>query len=390
MGQLYLGMSTYRIFLIITVCFIHSSTGLTANPGLSANIERHEISSLGSAEKTDHLKRNKRSPQEKTRKPKKDRKIGIRRKINKAKHTKQRIRKIKLDTKRNKKVKNKRNQKLIDPRQSCSGNTPVSSSCLENAALVLIYEKNQVTNYLKQSKQLIRHKNMTDNKLIKKGEFKNSANHMLMAIGGNLSNPICGENSTDSNVRRKNQRALDLHLDYYSKLNNCSEAIHEACDVPDDLHNETSLEKIKECNTTKEDFRILTKTCQTDKMKNNATMQCDCWAEARLKMKELQELECETNKAKKEVTANKRKCNKVFSNCKKMEDFSVFLIYTCMNDHSLHLINQTAESLHNGAMEDASKELDGADKAAKQVLDGDDHDMEKHFDHDPYNDHDRQ
>jgi len=134
----------------------------------------------------------------------------------------------------------------------------------------------------------------------------------------------------------------------------------------------------------------LTKTCQTDKMKNNATMQCDCWAEARLKMKELQELECETNKAKKEVTANKRKCNKVFSNCKKMEDFSVFLIYTCMNDHSLHLINQTAESLHNGAMEDASKELDGADKAAKQVLDGDDHDMEKHFDHDPYNDHDRQ
>jgi len=40
-------------------------------------------------------------------------------------------------------------------------------------------------------------------------------------------------------------------------------------------------------------------------------------------------------------------------------------------------------------MLDAVKELEGADSAAKKVLDGGDHDMAKHFDHDPYNDHDR-
>merc|ERR1719320_1286409 len=389
---------TYRVLLILTVCLVHNLAGssVPGNPDSSFNNERYDIASVGMAEKqkieqsATQLKEEKGVWRKKNKKTKTERKIERRKKTKTAKKTKKKMRKIKINTKRNRNIISKKKQRLIDPRQSCSGTTPVSSTCLENAALVLLYEKNQVTNYLKQSKQLIRHKNMTDNKLIKKGEFKRSANHMLMAIGGNLSNPICGENSTDSTARKRQQRALDLHLDYYSKLNNCSDVIHEACDVPNDLHNETSLEKIKECNTTKEEFRILTKTCQTEEMKNNASMQCDCWAGAKEKMKELQSLKCETNKAKKEVTANKRKCNKVFSNCKKMEDFSVFLIYTCMNDHSLHLINQTAESLHNGAMQDASKELDGADQVAKQVLDGGDHDMGKHFDHDPYNDHDRQ
>ena len=111
--------------------------------------------------------------------------------------------------------------------QTCSGSTPVPGNCMENAAFVLLFEKNQISNYLKQSKQLIRHNEQADNKLIKKGEFKESADHMMMAIGGNLSNPICGENSTDPDVWRRQQRDLNLHMDYYNKLNNCSAAIHE-------------------------------------------------------------------------------------------------------------------------------------------------------------------
>ena len=255
-------------------------------------------------------------------------------------------------------------------RQSCNGNTPVPRSCMENAASVLIFEKNQVTNYLKQSKQLIGHKNITDNKLAKKGEFEDSANHMRIAIGGNLSNPICGANSTDPNIRKIIQRSLNLPLTSYYQLTNCSAAINEACDVPDALYNKTSLEKIKECNTTMENFKNFTKTCQTDLMKENATVQCDCWTVAKQKMKELQALECETNKVKKEVTANKRKCNKVFSECKKLEDSSVSLIYNCMNDHSLPLINQTAQSMHDGVIKDASKTLNGTKKVSKQVVDG--------------------
>ena len=112
-------------------------------------------------------------------------------------------------------------------------------------------------------------------------------------------------------------------MDYYNQLNNCSAAIHEACDVPDHLHNDTSLEKIKECNTTKEDFRKFTKTCQTKAMKTNATAQCACWAEAKTKMNAIKALKCEIDEKKKEVSANKKRCTKVFSNCKKMEDFSL-------------------------------------------------------------------
>ena len=146
---------------------------------------------------------------------------------------------------------------------------------------------------------------------------------MLMAIGGNLSKPICGENTTDPEVRRRQQRDLDLHMDYYNQLNNCSAAIHEACDVPENLHNDTSLEKIKQCNTTKEDFRKFTKTCQTEAMKTNASTQCTCWAEAKTKMNAIKALNCEIDEKKKEVSANKKRCTTFFSNCKKMEDFSL-------------------------------------------------------------------
>jgi len=394
MGHSVVKMRTYRVPLILTVCLIHNFPGLfgTGNLGHSENIEsRYDSSSYDILESKEdkpgekQIMRNERNAKIERKllgrdRPKRQQKTKT------AKQKVKKITKIKLNTKRYRNMLNSKKQRLTDPRQSCGGSTPVPLSCMENAASVLLYEKNQVTNYLKQSKQLIKHKNTTDNKLFKKGEFKDSADHMLIAVGGNLSNPTCGDNSTDNSARNKQQRSLDLHMDYYYRLINCSAAIHEACDVPDNLHNETSLEKIKECNTTMEEFKKLTKTCQTEEMKKNATMQCDCWAGAKQAMKEIQALKCETNKAKKEVTANKRKCSKVFSNCKKMEDFSVFLIYTCMNDHSLHLINQTAKSLHNGAMKDAFKALAGADEVAKQVIEGRDLDMEKHFDHDPYND----
>ena len=37
-------------------------------------------------------------------------------------------------------------------RQTCSGTTPVTSTCMDDAKNVLVYEETQVTNYLKQSK----------------------------------------------------------------------------------------------------------------------------------------------------------------------------------------------------------------------------------------------
>ena len=39
---------------------------------------------------------------------------------------------------------------------------------------------------------------MSGNKGAKKGEFHHAADHALWAIGGNVSAPLCGPNSTDS------------------------------------------------------------------------------------------------------------------------------------------------------------------------------------------------
>ena len=125
---------------------------------------------------------------------------------------------------------------------------------------VLLFEKNQVTNYLKQCKQVIRHSAQTENKQGKKGEFEEAAFHMLMAVGGDISNPICGFNSTISVKRKRQQRDLDLHMENYDKLMNCSAAINEACNVPTNLYNQTALEKIKVCNATMENYRTFTKT----------------------------------------------------------------------------------------------------------------------------------
>merc|ERR1711892_1524809 len=160
--------------------------------------------------KQSYKKRNARSPiengnEEKPLKNKKQRKNArntnkSNKKQHKKKQQKQKRQKVKRKLNLSKKMKGKRNKeknnkskkkrktkkKTTNPRQTCSGTTPVSSTCIENAMNVLVFERIQVTNYLKQSKQLIRHGTQADNKRGKKGEFVHAAEHMLMAIGGNL------------------------------------------------------------------------------------------------------------------------------------------------------------------------------------------------------------
>ena len=269
---------------------------------------------------------------------------------------------------------------------TCSGDSPVSSTCMSNAKSVLVFEATLVTNYLKQSKQLIRHAGQTENKMGKKGEFVHAAEHMLMAIGGNLSAPLCGKKAVDPDARKIQKRKLDLHLENYDKLMNCSAAIKENCTVPTEAYNETMLLDVKKCNSSMEEYRTFTKTCMTEAMKNDATGQCDCWAEAKTKMDAIRVLKCSINKEKKKVTADKKMCVETFIKCKKMEDESINLIYTCMNDHSMHIINQTAASLNSGAMKDTGKALAGAEETAKAVMAGE-VDLGKQLDTDPYNDH---
>merc|ERR1712131_354725 len=88
-------------------------------------------------------------------------------------------------------------QPKVDSKQSCPTDQ-AGDQCLQNAIESLVYEQKQLTNFLKQAKLLENHERVSGNKGAKKGEFHHAADHALWAIGGNVSAPLCGPNSTDS------------------------------------------------------------------------------------------------------------------------------------------------------------------------------------------------
>ena len=60
----------------------------------------------------------------------------------------------------------------------------------------MMFEKNQIANYLKQTRRLENHETISTNKAGKMDIFDDARKHLLWAIGGNLSNPKCGPNAT--------------------------------------------------------------------------------------------------------------------------------------------------------------------------------------------------
>merc|ERR1712142_803819 len=197
----------------------------------------------------------------------------------KSKKTKQ-LRKARKYKRKNKKTKQRKGMTIQRGTKQSSVSCPstaVNTNCLENAMMSLAYEKNQVTNYIKQSKRLDNHQNISSNKLNKQDEFQSAAKHMLWAIGGNISDPKCG--AADESKRAINVRGLAVSVENYSTLLNCSESIKEACDI--DLlptYNKTEQsESSGECEALKADFKKISRECVSAKDQANATLQCECW-----------------------------------------------------------------------------------------------------------------
>merc|ERR1712098_781286 len=108
---------------------------------------------------------------------------------------KKKERKMKKAKRKDKKRKQQRGRQP-DGRQTDSttcGTTGVSDTCLINAVEALNFEKNQIQNLFKQKARLLNHNKTTGNKLSKNMNFNESADYMLKAIGGDISNPKCGE-----------------------------------------------------------------------------------------------------------------------------------------------------------------------------------------------------
>ena len=91
----------------------------------------------------------------------------------------------------------KKKQKKLSRQDSCSS-SQANFTCMAAALKGLMFEQQQITNYLKQSKLLERHQSVSGNKRSKKIIFEEAEQHLLWAIGGDIDNPICGPSDTSS------------------------------------------------------------------------------------------------------------------------------------------------------------------------------------------------
>merc|ERR1711936_1355606 len=154
----------------------------------------------------------------------KNKKTTDKRKKNKPKKEDKERRKKKKLLKKKKPKKNGRQGPAGGDWSSC-GTSGVNDTCLLNAVNALNFEKNQIQNFFKQKARLENQNKVTGNKKGKKGEFEDAAGYMLTAIGGNISTPTCGDNSS------RTERAAADAVSTYNTLINCSATIHETCDM---------------------------------------------------------------------------------------------------------------------------------------------------------------
>merc|ERR1711936_891190 len=272
-------------------------------------------------------------------------------------------RKKKKKNQNNKKNKNKKikSKKLSDgddlrsKRNSTCSTETVAATCLENAQIALNYEKNQVSNYLKQAARLKGHKNIKEKKLFKKGEFLHAAEHLIFAVGGNMSDPKCGDpNDNSTEALATKAREFEYILSNYTQLLNCSNAIHEACTLTNETFNDSHQDQLDACNQTKWQFILDSRKWHKLQAKStNATEICECWNKAAEDVETIKAKKCDTKKKQVAITKQKNFCKKVFKNCKDMEDHSIHLTWHCMHDHSMHLLNQTSKTIHEGIIKDA-------------------------------------
>merc|ERR1711868_242432 len=294
-------------------------------------------------------------------KKQKDRKKKQKEKKKKLKEKKKRNKKLKGKKNKLKKNKSKKNKgKKRKTKQNTCPTREVNYECMQAALDAMLFEQAQITNYLKQAKLLERHQDLSGNKAGKKDQFKEAEDHLLWAVGGNMSSPKCGPNDTSSSKYNSSLYEYEMNLakESYAILINCSNAIHAACNISnlETYDQDGHAENMTICRNLKNEAIANNNRCQN--LTEDVSAQCDCWLNQTVLIAKIKEFKCNTKDKQKEVTKFKKKCIETFQACKKMEDKSVESVYYCMEDHSMSFINQTSESLANAASKDSRLEAE--------------------------------
>eukprot|EP00090_Calanus_glacialis_P022044 TRINITY_DN33997_c0_g1_i1.p1 TRINITY_DN33997_c0_g1~~TRINITY_DN33997_c0_g1_i1.p1 ORF type:complete len:355 (-),score=87.36 TRINITY_DN33997_c0_g1_i1:66-1130(-) len=211
-----------------------------------------------------------------------------------------------------------------NPRQCQTG---IGPACMEAAKNVLVYEGNQVINFLKKFLRYSRQANVTGNKLGKKGAFSTPKKHMEDAMGGNMTTLTGCPTETSRGNYSSN----------YAFLSNCSALIDDKCTpVKPEEAQMTAMEK---CNTEMTKIRSSTENCR--KFETDGAQQCTCWLKLESEVNGIKALQPKCiqtiDKMGKDMKKAATTCTNTFSLCKKAEDASLKHINDCMNFETQNL-----------------------------------------------------
>merc|ERR1712032_442070 len=272
-------------------------------------------------------KRDAKDPEKKKKKKDTRRKGGVRKKRlekkrrakgkvpkRKERKNKKGINKIKNQNsklKNNKKKNNKNERKLRKQRKrkhnklsrqdSCSS-SQANFTCMAAALKGLMFEQQQITNYLKQSKLLERHQSVSGNKQGKKNAFEEAEQHLLWAIGGDIDNPICGPNDTSSSKYNSSlyEYEKNLAVESYKVLRECDIAIEKACNISllEDYDKTGHAENTTLCQNMKQDAIANNKRCQS---LTEDVAQCACWINQTIVIDRIKKFKCQAKSTQKLV-----------------------------------------------------------------------------------------
>merc|ERR1712179_340432 len=252
---------------------------------------------------------------------------------------------------------------------SCAPNE-ANYDCMAAALKGMLFEQQQITNYLKQSKLLQRHQDVTGNKRAKKNTFEEAEQHLIWAIGGDIDNPICGPSDTSSSKYNSTLYEFEKNLavESYKVLRECDIAIEKSCNISnlEGYDKEGVGEKITLCQDMMKDAIANNKRCQS--LTDDVSAQCACWINQTIVIDRIKEFKCSAKATQKLVTKHENACIETFKECKKKEDKSVESVYYCMHDHSMKFINQTTESLANAATKNSKTAAERNELGQRNLL----------------------
>merc|ERR1712215_420495 len=194
-----------------------------------SNIEKMQSIVLRKTRETDIRKRttfrrkwnNKKSLLRRKNKGTADQSKITRKKLHKSKETNKHNKKQRTPLKANSRKSFKKQKTSKKLRQIC--NSPVPVACIKNATDVLLFESNQVKNFIKQYKRFNTQKKQVESKFEKRNRFEGPKNNLDFSIGNNRSSLSCKNSATS----RANFDSV------YTTLSNCSDMIEEACKIPE-------------------------------------------------------------------------------------------------------------------------------------------------------------